>query len=213
MGKAGTNTLAIREFKEKLSLTPLQRQFVIGTLLGDGCLISSRSGNSARLQIRHQVKHKAYVEWKYSLIKDWVFTKPRVDKFNNSIYFRTVSHPDLMEIKKEFYPKNRKIIPACLEWRLTTPLALALWMMDDGNGYKHWPGFRINTYAFGLDGNVLLQNCLSKNFHLETHLVQDQKGYQLMFRKEAAKQLYGMIEPYLVDCMRYKFIKTCDNLR
>jgi hypothetical protein len=90
-----TNTRLLRLFKEKLSLTQLQKDFLFGTMLGDGCLITSRSEKSALLQVRQSVKQKEYVLWKYSLFKGWVLTQPREDIHNQSYYFRTVSHSDL----------------------------------------------------------------------------------------------------------------------
>ena len=65
-----TNTRELREFKQTLHLSQLQKDLLFGTMLGDGCLITSRSGKSARLQVRHNWDYKQYVLWKYSFFKD-----------------------------------------------------------------------------------------------------------------------------------------------
>jgi len=204
MAKEATNTKHLKKHKKTLKLTQLQQNVVVGTILGDGCLIVSRSNLSARLQIRHCIKHKNYVEWKYQFFKDWVLTKPRFDKHNNSWYFRTLSHTSLMEIRQLFY-KEKKLIPGNLNTLLVSPLSLAIWFMDDGNGFKHYDGLRISTYAFGQNGNEILQNCLEDNFKLKTSLLTDCKGHQLLFPKQSAKKLYKMIKPYIIPCMQYKF--------
>lgn len=204
MAKEATNTQHLIKHKKTLRLSQLQQFVVIGTVLGDGCLIASRSNLSARLQIRHKVKHKDYVEWKYQFFKNWVLTKPRFDKFNNSWYFRTISHPNLMKIRNMFYI-TKKLIPNNLNELLVSPLSLAIWFMDDGNGFKHYDGLRISSYAFGQDGNKILQSCLKENFNLETSLLTDCKGHQLLFPKQSAKKLFTIIKPFTIPCMQYKF--------
>lgn len=200
-----TNTRILRSLKSTLKLSDLQKEIVFGTILGDGCLITSRSGRAARLQVRHNVKHQEYVEWKYNFFSKWVLTPPRLDTHNDSWYFRTVSHPGLMEIKRLFYQGSKRFIPENITDFLKSPLSLAVWLMDDGNGSKIRKYFRISSYGFGLSGNLLLKHCLEQNFSLRVTVYKDTKGYQIYFPKESALQLYKMVEPYIVACMRYKF--------
>jgi hypothetical protein len=204
VAKQPTNTRALSNLKRRLVLSEKQRELIIGTILGDGCLITSRSGESARLQVRHNVKHREFVEWKYSFLIDWVLTPPRLDRFNDSWYFRTLCHPQLMEIKRIFYEGSRTVIPSNISEILKSPLSLAVWLMDDGNGYKRYRGFRVSSYGFDLEGNLLLKRCLKDNFSLEANLHKD-KGYRLLFPKASALALYKIVQPYLVGCMRYKF--------
>jgi recombination protein RecA len=200
-----TNTRALREYKENLHLSTIQRELLIGTILGDGCLITSRSGESARLQVRHNRKHKEYVLWKYSFFMKWVRNHPKEDFHNNSFFFRTLSHPDFMKIKQLFYIKNKRVIPNTISDIFISPLSLAVWLMDDGNGFKNHKAFRVSSYGFGLHGNILLQHCLQKNFFLETNLSRDSKGCRLYFPKRSTSHLYELIHNYIVPCMQYKF--------
>lgn len=200
-----TNTRVLRNLKSTLNLTIKQKEILFGTILGDGCLITSRSGLAARLQIRHNVKHQEYVEWKYKFFSDWVLTRPRLDPHNNSWYFRTVCHPDLMKIKKLFYQESGRFISENIPDILKSPLSLAVWFMDDGNGSKRSKYLRISSYGFGLSGNLLLKHCLEKNFSLEARVYKDTKGFQLFFPKESAIKLHKIVEPYIVTCMKYKF--------
>lgn len=203
-----TNTRILKEKKLSLTLTQLQKDFVIGTILGDGCLITSRSGKAACLQVRQKAKYYEFVFWKYEFFKEWITTKPRYDGYNDSAVFRTFSHPDLMEIKKLFYKDNIKIIPENIKDLLKHPLSLAIWFMDDGNGHKKKPYLRLSTYAFKEKGNRLLQKCLKENFLLDTVIYQDSKGFYLCFLKDNALKLYKLIMPYVIPCMEYKFIKV-----
>lgn len=200
-----TNTIQLKELKASLQLSNLQHEVVIGTILGDGCLISSRSGKAARLQIRHQLKHQEYVEWKYQVFSNWVITLPRYDRFNNSIVFRTICHPDLMAIRQLFYrPNGIKIVPKDIEKLLITPLSLAIWYMDDGTCYLTNISYKLCSYGFGKEGNILLQECLRKNFNLQSVIAYDGKGFYLRFPKDSALRFYEIVKPYVVNCMQYK---------
>lgn len=204
MKHGATNTRSLRDLKTSLHLSDIQREIVIGTILGDGCLITSRSGKAARLQVRHQVKHSEYVEWKYQYFSDWVETRPRFDRFNNSWYFRTVSHPDLMEIKKIFYVETTRIVPASIDQLLKTPLSLAIWFMDDGTYYSDSIAYKLCSYAFGETGNFLLKRCLENNFNIQTHVNNDGKGYYLYLPVNGALKFYEVVRPFIVPCMLYK---------
>lgn len=207
-----TNTRFLRELKSTLKLSELQRKLVIGTVLGDGCLISSRSGKTARLQVRQEAGHKEFVDWKYQFFQGWVLTQPRYDRFNNSFVFRTICHPDLMEIRKYFYSDTGKRIPENIKDYLKDPLSLAVWLMDDGNGDKRCSCFRLSTYAFGKEGNNLLIKCLSDNFSLRTTMIKDCKGFYLYFPSDSVKDLYKLINKFVIPCMGYKFAKIKSSI-
>ena len=51
------NTKEIREYKNTLKLTDIQKSILIGTLLGDGHLETQDEGKTYRLKIEHQSKH------------------------------------------------------------------------------------------------------------------------------------------------------------
>lgn len=208
MKHGSTNTNVLKNLKSSLKISEEQKKILFGTILGDGCLISSRSGRSARLQIRHNVKFKEFVDFKYRFFKKWVLTKPRYDRFNDSLVFRTVSHPDLMEIRKIFYGIGKKFVPKTIAEYLIDPLSLAIWFMDDGNGDKRNCRLRLSTYAFGKNGNNLLRKCLFENFSLKAKIIKDSKGYYLNFPKDNAIKLYKLIKPYILKCMEYKFVKV-----
>src|SRR3989338_2588641 len=206
MLKQYTNSNWLKDYKKNLDLSSIQRDVLIGTVLGDGCLKISRSGKAAQLQICHSFSSKDYVFWKQQIFKEWVFAEPRYYQINNSLIFRTVSHTLIFEYMKAFYKGRIKIIPQNICDILKSNLSLAVWFMDDGNGYLETYAFRLSTYAFGLEGNLLLQKCLSVNFGLEVTLRKDSKGYQLYIptRNKSAFKFKDLIAPYILPSMKYK---------
>lgn len=206
MLKQFTNSNWLKQYKLTLNLTQLQRDVLIGTVLGDGCLKVSRSGKAAQLQICHSFSSKEYVFWKQQIFNNWVFAEPRYHQINNSLIFRTVSHSLIYEYMKTFYIGKVRVVPKNISDILKSNLSLAVWFMDDGNGYLRSSAFRISTYAFGLKGNLLLKNCLRKNFGLDVNLWKDSKGYQIYIpiNNGSAAKFRKFVEPYIVPSMRYK---------
>ena len=72
----------------KMSLNLRQKEFITGTLLGDGYLMRTTRGYC--LRIHQGIKQKDYVEWKYNIMKDLVNTPPKLCQ--RGYYFRTVSN-------------------------------------------------------------------------------------------------------------------------
>lgn len=68
------------------SLSKVQKQVILGSILGDGYM---RKKTNAHLQITHSYIQKEYVDWKYEILKDLVLTKPSVYRGNaNRIGYR-----------------------------------------------------------------------------------------------------------------------------
>ena len=91
------NRRIYHEMRKNIHLTELQRSIIIGTVLGDGSLIASRSKNHLRLQIGHCITQKEYVFWKYEMLKDLILTPPTYQVKNRSWRFRTISHQEITE--------------------------------------------------------------------------------------------------------------------
>ncbi len=206
MKKQLTNSNWLKEIKKGLELSPLQREVLIGTILGDGSFKRSRSGKAACLQICHSVKVREYVDWKRKIFANWVFADPKYHESNRALIFRTVSHSAIFEYMKMFYNGKIKIVPQNISELLKSNLSLAVWFMDDGNGYLESYALRISTYSFGLEGNLLLKDCLGRNFSINAHIKRDSKGYQMYIptRDGSAAKLKNLIAPFTIPCMQYK---------
>lgn len=196
-----------QELRRRLKLSFNQRAVLIGSLLGDGYLQLSKSKTSARLQIRNTNKQADYVKWKYNFFSEWSPNGVVGDLSNDSTYFLTLYHPELLIWKKIFYQNGRKIIPVDIRSLLTHPLSLAVWFMDDGNGYLRNKALRISTYCFSEEEHKLLQDCLIKNFGIDSTLYHDSKGHQLYIPARSSIKLFKLIRAYIHPNMMYKFAR------
>ena len=194
----------IRELQTRLlNLNSTQEGVLIGTLLGDGSLISNAYGKNYRLQIAHSTRQKEYVEWKHRVFSRWCLSKPKFQRWTDSWKFRTVSHPVFTGWHSLFYRGTKKILPSEIGGILTNPLSLAVWFMDDGtNGPKG--GLTINTQNFTKEENEALRGILKRNFHLETSLHRDKKYWRIYIFPHSRERFTGLVEQYIIPELKYK---------
>ena len=88
-----TYSTQIRDLKKTLHLSYFQKSVIIGSILGDGHFSENWSKTNYRLEVIQSCKQADYVMWKHNILKDWVLSKPNYRKNNNSVRFRTISHP------------------------------------------------------------------------------------------------------------------------
>jgi len=126
----------------QFNISPLQKEVIIGCLLGDGRLECRSKEGSARLRIHQGWKQKDLVFWKYKALRNLVSCAPRKivcwknPKSNEdyySWYFHTKTIPEFKELYEIFYRYGRKRLPRNIP-DLLTPLSLAVWVMDMGYG-------------------------------------------------------------------------------
>ena len=102
---------------------------LLGGLMGDGALSSSRSGNGARFRWGHGAKQVAYGDWKASM-----FANVGVSRSTNSdgaVFHDMQPLTELAELREAVYVGGKKVLSDDYLKRLT-PLSLAVWYMDDG---------------------------------------------------------------------------------
>lgn len=180
------------------SLTEVQHSIVVGSLLGDGAM---RRKANALLEINHCFEQRAYVDWKYQHLIDLVRTAPKAQISNGSriaYRFTTLSLKELTPYHAAFYAGGVKSIPA---FELT-PLALAVWFMDDGS--KSYRTVYLNTQQFDVPSQERLKAQLLSQFGIKVTLNRDKAYYRLRMAVDSVARFRGLIEPYLLEEFAYK---------
>ncbi|WP_397221201.1 intein-containing recombinase RecA [Nocardiopsis lambiniae] len=112
-------------------LNEQQRQVVLGSLMGDGSLSPNRRGrDGTRFRMGHGVDQAAYLEWKVSLLGN--IGHSRTTNAKDAVFADFSPLPELAELHEAVYFGDGK---KHLSWeylKALTPLALAVWYMDDG---------------------------------------------------------------------------------
>jgi len=201
--------------KKSLLLTKMQKDLIVGSLLGDGTMRLGKGAQNVNFKVEHGLAQKEYVWWKYQILKSFVFTEPKIsyrydkngDKYEKSWWFRTIRHPYFTQIYKRFYTGNNykngiKIIPLGIKKELN-PFMLAVWIMDDGS-YSN-KKIDISTYSFSLSEINFLQRNFKDIFDIKINYYRDRdKGYRMYCNQEETKKLASVISPYIIPSMMYK---------
>lgn len=200
-----TNSREIRNLRNSLNLTERQKKILIGSLLGDGCLIPNSWSKNYRFQIEQKESQKNYVFWMYQEFKGWILGEPMYQLQNKSWKFRTISHPELTNLANIFYSSRVKILPDNISILLEDPLSLAVWAMDDGCLMSRGDGFTFNTQSFTPAENEILRQCLAKNFSLFfTSIHKDKNKVRLYIQKRSLTKLRELIQGYILPEFTYK---------
>jgi hypothetical protein len=207
-GKLNWNSKETREIRSKLKLSKLQKQVLVGKILGDGSLVATFTGRNYKFQVEHKKAHKDYVNWTAGIFKEWLLSEPKLLEKHNSWRFRTISHPELTEFQKIFYRNRRKIIPSDISKLLKEPISLAVWFMDDGGLSTSKSAVTISTHSFTKAENNLLIDCLQTNFKLQANLNWDGKGYRLYIPVKSIARFKSLVDPYILEVMKYKIPLT-----
>lgn len=168
---------------------------ITACLLGDGTL--SKSGKHYRLRIEHNYLHKEYVEWKFKLLKRLCVTPIQYISAHSSYRFGTVGHAEITSLRYKWYQSSKQIIKQLV----LTPLAIAIWFMDDGT--KHRDTIDISVHNFSLESTEMLQ-AQPLRFGISTTINSDSKGSRLYVLKNSYHNFKTLVNPYIVNCMAYK---------
>ncbi len=192
--------------RDKLGeFTELQKQVIIGSLLGDASLQKPKNGVNYHFSISHCLKQREYLEYKRQLLIPYsaeadMYSK--LDKRYNHVYttyrFHTKSHPYLTELEKLFYTDRQKKIPLTLIEQIE-PIAVAMWYLDDGSVAKRTHS--IASVCFEFEEVKEACEIISAKFDLNCYPHTDKR---IFIASESDKKFISLIEPFTPTSMRYK---------
>ena len=187
---------------------------IIGSLLGDGQM--EKYGDGARFVFYQAKINGEYLLWLHKTISELGYAKTNIPKLyirkglsegeiRYYFRFRTFTYSSFNWIYDAFYPGgSRKVIPQLIESYLT-PLALAIWMMDDGTSFKN-KGFKFSTNSFTLKEVQFLSSVLQKKYNLNTniHKTGNVNQYNIYIPKSSLDDLIKIVKPHFHPTMFYK---------
>jgi hypothetical protein len=164
--------------KNAKTLTNLQHQVLIGSLLGDGCLGIRKDSISPRLTIRRQINDLPYLEWQFevfrNLCRDKAITTGKVwderyQKFYPYCNLESRYIPAFKEYHNKWYGTGEKRIPKDLK---LTPLIIAVWLCDDAHVRvskinEKRLGIKFHTQGFTEDDVLFLQKLLNDRYNIK----------------------------------------------
>lgn len=191
----------------------------MGSLLGDASM--ERDGKGSRVCFYQEKSHGEYLLWLHRTLFCLGYCRQDIPKITvrkcqgdelRYIYrFRSYTYSSFNWIYESFYltkgDKRIKTVPACIDIYLT-PLALAVWIMDDGCLIKN-RGLKISTNSFTLDEVKYLSSIISKKYGINTSFVKTGaiNQYEIYFPKSTLSNLIKIVKPHIHPTMYYKLGK------
>ncbi|MCU0266791.1 MAG: recombinase RecA, partial [Actinomycetia bacterium] len=203
---------------ETRRLSPQQWQVVLGGLMGDAALSPNPRGRSGtRFRMGHGAKQVAYLEWKASLFGN--IPRSRRTNAQGAGFVDLTPLPELAELRSAVYLAGHKV----LSWeylKALTPLALAIWYVDDGSFAPRAKGLQARTRdgsgrseicveAMSPDSRTRLVEHLAGAFDLHPRLTMRGSRQQavLVFDKDETAKLHALVAPYVHPSMEDKLLE------
>jgi recombination protein RecA len=203
---------------EKQLLGEQQIQVILGSLMGDGNLSPTPRGRSGtRFRLGHGAKQAGYLDWKVSLLEN--IPHSRTVNAKGAVFADFTPLPELAELRETVYFGDGK---KHLTWeylKKLTPLALAVWYMDDGSFTLRSKGVQERTAggtgrieicleAMSLGSRDRLVQYLRDTYGLDAKLTTRGKRQisVLQFTTAASEKFQKIVAPYVHPSMEYKLL-------
>jgi hypothetical protein len=213
--------LKLIEYKKTLSLNAIQKEILVGTLLGDATIAKNKTV-AFNVKFEQKLANENYINHLYEIFEPYVGTPPKVRtitgggaKDRKSIWFRTYRHIDFKFYYDFFYRKDnatdfrKKRVPKLIH-KFLTPRALAYWFMDDGSySYqksknKKQKVYYFNTQSFCYEDIKILKKALKFNFNFDTNIYRDRTYYLLYIQPQSKDDFMNLIKSFILEIFHYK---------
>jgi len=182
-----------------IEVTDRQYEIIVGSLLGDAYIHPK-----GKIQFEHSDKAKEYLEWKFQELKGLRYNRVgSVErKVGNSLTrsYRFWTRQFFRPLRVMFYQDKKRLSLKILN--ALTPLALAVWFMDDGHFEKAKKRCIIATDGFSNEDRTMLQLFLKQRYGLDVVV---RKSGKISFNQLNTERFFEIIKPYRLECMAYKF--------
>ena len=185
---------------------------LIGSLLGDGSMEKSTDGY--RFAFYQKGDHIEYLVWLHAQVFKHGYCKENIPQIQSRLgingelayycRFRTFTFSSFDWIYEGFYGKGKKALPSWIEQYLS-PIALAIWIMDDGTWIKD-RGIKLCTDNFTLSDVKKLVDILTTKYGLKVSIVKTGilNQYAIYIPKSNLHILVPLVSPFMHPFFKYK---------
>jgi hypothetical protein len=195
------------------SLNKIQKDLLIGSLLGDAWLGRNATSKHAHLKIERSYEDIEYLEYEFDILrplcKSGVKDYPRKDG-GRACYFISRSYEILDTYHQKWYEDRIKVVPPDLK---LNPLIIAIWLADDGHICMHHPKYsllRTNfaTNGFSLNEVEFLADLLTKRYkeNFNPNKTNIPKQYVITAADAATRAMWQDIKEVFPKSMSRKYI-------
>lgn len=193
---------------------------IFGSLLGDAYAERRNGGLGTRISFYQESTHVSYLLWLHSLLASTGYCNENLPKIQTRLgskgivrkilRIHTWTYTSFNFIHDLFYfegPDGKKVkrVPQSIAAYLT-PLALAIWIMDDGAKVSKGLKFCTNSYTYS--DCLFVVEVLHLNFKLKASVQSAgaPNQYVVYIWKESMPLLREIVSPYIIREMKYKIL-------
>ncbi|AEG44015.1 intein-containing recombinase RecA [Isoptericola variabilis] len=203
---------------EEVRLSDQQWQMVLGGLLGDANLSPNPRGRrGVRFRMGHGPKQVAYLDWKASMFGN--IGQTRSERSSGSVHLDLTPLPELAELHQVVYFGDGKKHITEDYLKALTPLALAVWYMDDFSFQVRSKGLQTRTAGGSGRAEACVDAMSPGSRERLVEYLRDTHGIDCSLRQRGARQQWVLqlttagtarfqeiIAPYVHPSMQYKLL-------
>ena len=188
---------------------------IFGSLLGDAYGEQRLFRLGTRFSFYQEASHVKYLMFLHKLFSELGYCNSKLPvittrlgnkgKLRKVARFQTWTYTSFNWIYDLWYDNKIKHVPECIN-QYMTPLALAIWIMNDGA--KIGKSIKLCTNSFSYYDCLLLIKALNNNFNIKASIQSagNQDQYLIYIWKESMTDLINIVSPYIIPEMKYKLI-------
>lgn len=186
---------------------------IYGSLLGDAHAERRIGGKGTRITFYQEGSHTGYLLYLHNIISQLGYCNSEIPKITTRlgnkgkirqiIRFSTWTYDSFNSINKDWYKDGKKVLPLSISTYLS-PLALAIWIMDDGG--KVGKGLKLATNNFNYKEVLYLINILYNKYNIKSTIQKTgvDNQYNIYILSESMPLLREIVLPYFHSSMKYK---------
>lgn len=194
-----------------VNLSEGQKQFLIGSTLGDGYLTKHNAYFCS-----HSTKQSEYIHYKMEVLSSihsgsyhYVDGTDPQGNPTKGMCFTTGCNRYIVKLRKKFYPNDgKKIFPYELCRKHLREEGLGYWYMDDGSWHKRKYNSRLHVEGFEKEEIEKMVKFFATKYNLDARIHKktrrDKQQYNLTFTRESTDRFVELVRPYLIPSMMYK---------
>ena len=153
---------------DKYVLTELQKDLIVGSILGDGCVYTRKGDKNSQISISHASNQKEYLKFKFNILKNLCNMKGIVEK-RVKIEYGSYNKQTLYWFYSKSLPQLNKYSKMTIFDTIDhlNKNSFVIWLMDDGYGDRN-KYYSIGMRKHGIEGVEYAIKKIKKEFNIES---------------------------------------------
>lgn len=147
----------VRIISDSKRMTEVQKQLVLGSILGDGCWKDTYGG--VALTIQHKVEHHALTKWKRKLMKNLCVAKSK-NEYHSWFQTTALQEDWFLDVVDEARSCGHTMKFSETLFKSIDLFGLAVWYMDDAQKSRH----RCKLQSYSVEDAQRIVDVLNKKF-------------------------------------------------